>query len=330
MKEIKLDLINDICEEQDFDELLLEILNNKKKSTINQILQNIDKNKKMDSIIKTQIYEELFDYVKEINEYFKLNIKEVFAKGVKETIVKLNNIYEKELLKGKSNIMKKIKIIIADDNKGVCDLLKKFLINYNDIEILGIANTDEKEIEMIENLKPDIVITDLVRNHKYTGLEIIKEYFLNKKGPEFLVISADEKRFVINNGLEVAGYIKKPINDYEEIYTELKRIKQKLEHNEYLEWDKKYHNTEILEIGRFLTWSEKRILKKLGIIIKNKKYTEYELECLTLDLLAYYDDPEQDLSEEEKQYQKSLEGTNVSREEYNKILNKIEKIKQEL
>ena len=45
-----------------------------------------------------------------------------------------------------------------------------------------------------------------------------------------------------------------------------------------------------------------------------------------MDLLAYYDDPEEDLSEEEKQYQKSLENTNVSREEYNKLLDKINNI----
>lgn len=62
----------------------------------------------------------------------------------------------------------KIKIVIADDNKGVCELLKNFLKKYKNIEILGIANTDEQEIEMIENLKPDILITDLVINHQYT------------------------------------------------------------------------------------------------------------------------------------------------------------------
>lgn len=56
----------------------------------------------------------------------------------------------------------------------------------------------------------------------------------------------------------------------------------------------------------------------------NKKYTEYEFECLTMDLLAYYDDPEMDLSEEEKQFQKSLEDTKVSREEYNLLLDKVQ------
>lgn len=120
---------------------------------------------------------------------------------------------------------KKIKIIIADDNKNMCELLEDYLKRYDDIEILAIANTDEEEINMIETLKPDIVITDLVRNYRYTGLDIIKKYYTDKKGPEFLVISADRKQDVINNGLEVAGYIQKPFN-YEEIYKELKRIKE--------------------------------------------------------------------------------------------------------
>lgn len=78
---------------------------------------------------------------------------------------------------------------------------------------------------MIEELKPDIVITDLMRNHKYTGLDIIRNYFDKKSNVKFLVISADEKAAVINNGLEVAGYIKKPFFDYEIVYNEIKRIK---------------------------------------------------------------------------------------------------------
>lgn len=35
-----------------------------------------------------------------------------------------------------------------------------------------------------------------------------------------------------------------------------------------------------------------------------------------------------DLSEEEKEFQKSLDGTNVSREEYNEVLNKVQKINE--
>lgn len=326
MKEIKFDLIDEICEEQDFDELLLKILNCNKQKRINQILQDIEKNNNFDTETKKKLYEEIFGYVEDTNNYLKTNLKEIFTIAAKETIVKINN----EIMEGKIKLSRKIKIIIADDNIHICKFIKEFLEKYEDIEILGIANSDEDEIRMIEELKPEIVITDLMRNHRYTGLDIIKSYFAKNKDITFLVISADNKSDVINGGLEVAGYIKKPVNDYEEIYTELKRIKRELENKKYLEWDEKYHNLEILNIRKMLSFKEKRILKKLGITIKNKKHTECEIECLMLELLLYYDDPEEYLSKEEKKYQKSLEGTGVSREEYNKLLNKITKIKGEL
>lgn len=326
MKEIKFDLIDEICEEQDFDELLLKILNCNKQKRINQILQNIEENNNFDTETKKKLYEEIFGYVEDTNNYLKTNLKEIFTIAAKETIVKINN----EIMEGKIKLSRKIKIIIADDNIHICKFTKEFLEKYEDIEILGIANSDEDEIRMIEELKPEIVITDLMRNHRYTGLDIIKSYFAKNKDITFLVISADNKSDVINGGLEVAGYIKKPVNDYEEIYTELKRIKRELENKKYLEWDEKYHNLEILNIRKMLSFKEKRILKKLGITIKNKKHTECEIECLMLELLLYYDDPEEYLSKEEKKYQKSLEGTGVSREEYNKLLNKITKIKGEL
>ena len=101
--------------------------------------------------------------------------------------------------------MKQIKIIIADDNIHICKFIKDFLEKYEEIEILGIANTDEDEIKMIEEFKPNIVITDLMRGHKYTGLDIIKSYENKKDAPKFLVISADEEKCVITNGLKVAG-----------------------------------------------------------------------------------------------------------------------------
>ena len=226
--------------------------------------------------------------------------------------------------------MKPIKIVTADDNIYFCKFLNDYLKKYEDIEILGIANDDNDEISMIEELKPDIVITDLMREHKYTGLDIIKRYKDRKQSPQFLVISGDFERDIIDSGMKVAGYIRKPVNDYNKIYTELRRIRNEAIDREYEEWSKKYHNVEIVDIRHFLTWKDKKTLKKLGIKIKNKKYTEYEIECLTMDLLAYYDDPEMDLSEEEKQFQKSLEDTKVSREEYNLLLDKVQKINEKL
>ena len=123
----------------------------------------------------------------------------------------------------------KIKIIIADDNKGFCDILSKFLSKFEDIEILGIAYSDEEEIELIEGNNPEIVITDLLRNHKPTGAEIIQKYNEKNDGPEFFVITADGNEDAIKNGLKVASYLRKPFWDYNVIVQELRRIKRDVE-----------------------------------------------------------------------------------------------------
>ena len=128
----------------------------------------------------------------------------------------------------------KTRVIIADDDVHICKFIEESLNKHDDIKILGIANTDEEEIRMIEELKPEIVITDLMRNHKYTGLDIIKDYSKKKSNIKFLVVSADRKIDTINNGLEVAGYIEKGFSfDYELIYAELKRIKKDIIDEEY-------------------------------------------------------------------------------------------------
>lgn len=91
MEEIKIDLIDEICKEQDFDELLLEILKCNKQNRINKILQDIDENNNIDNDLKRRLYEEIFAYVEDTNNYLKANLKEIFAIATKKTIVKINN-----------------------------------------------------------------------------------------------------------------------------------------------------------------------------------------------------------------------------------------------
>ena len=95
----------------------------------------------------------------------------------------------------------------------------------------------------------------------------------------------------------------------------------------YDEWNERYHNKEIIDIKKHLNDEDIEILHRLGIKTYDKIYTEYELEVLEMDLLAYYEDLDEELSEQEKQYKKSLDGTNVTRERYNSLLKKVEEMK---
>ena len=223
----------------------------------------------------------------------------------------------------------KTRVIIADDDVHICKFIEESLNKHDDIEILGIANTDEKEIRMIEELKPEIVITDLMRNHKYTGLDIIKDYSKKKSNIKFLVVSADRKIDTINNGLEVAGYIEKGFSfDYELIYAELKRIKKEIIDEEYNNWDKKYHTLEYIDLYSIFNEEERATLGKLGIEIKNKKYTKYEYELIQTELNYYMDIDEEDpeVVEMLKSTRKNIADKGVIQEEFDKLIKKIDSL----
>ena len=88
-------------------------------------------------------------------------------------------------------------------------------------------------------------------------------------------------------------------------------------------WYYKYSTKEIVDIKKYLNRDDITLLRKLNIKIKNKIYTEQEVEILSMDLLSYY--IADDMEIEELKMSKKLP-KDVSREEYNKLLGKINKI----
>ena len=225
--------------------------------------------------------------------------------------------------------MERIKLLIADDNIGFCDLLNKELEKEKDIQVVGIANTDEEEIRIIDELKPDIVVTDLMRNRKYSGLEIIREYSKKKNSPYFLVISADEKRYVIdeNENLKICAYIqKKPFEfQFDKITEEIKKTKNQINvENNFDNWQKEYYEKEIIELTKELNKKDIKILRRLGIKVKNKKYTEHEFEDILIRLGAYYRD--ENMTQNDLKYVKPLNKTKVTEEEYIYISEKMDYI----
>ena len=91
-------------------------------------------------------------------------------------------------------------------------------------------------------------------------------------------------------------------------------------------WYDKYSTEEIVDIKKFLNMNDINLLKKLNIKIKNKIYTEQEVEILNMDLLSYYvaDDMDEGRIKAIK-----INAKDVSREEYNNLLEKINKISED-
>jgi len=121
--------------------------------------------------------------------------------------------------------VEKIKVIIADDNEEICKMIKKELEQYDEIKVLSICYSDQDELKLIKELKPDVVITDIVRNGIKSGLEIIKKIKNTEKSPRFLVISAADYSVEYINIID--GFIKKPIIDMEVIIKKMRMLCEK-------------------------------------------------------------------------------------------------------
>ena len=92
MERIELELINEICENQNFDELLLKIVHkSNSKNRINNLLNEIENNKTITRQLKMKLYEEIFEYVSDVNDYLKNNLKEIFLIASEKIIAEINN-----------------------------------------------------------------------------------------------------------------------------------------------------------------------------------------------------------------------------------------------
>lgn len=84
---------------------------------------------------------------------------------------------------------RRIKLLIADDNKEFCDLVTEYFESQTDMEILGVAHDGIEVLEKVEELNPDVLILDLIMPN-LDGLGVIDRLNNNPKKPKIIVLSA--------------------------------------------------------------------------------------------------------------------------------------------
>ena len=126
---------------------------------------------------------------------------------------------------------RKLRVLIADDEKRMIDDIFLNLDSENeDYEILDFALSTEEERKKIEELKPDVVITDIYRNENHRkyegGYEVIKEYSEKYFLPKFIILSYTPDDILFTRQANVVGnFAKYPNLDYEKIKTALHCVK---------------------------------------------------------------------------------------------------------
>lgn len=86
----------------------------------------------------------------------------------------------------------------------------------------------------------------------------------------------------------------------------------------------KYHNLPVVDLKNELSSESIEIIKKLGIKVEEKIYTEYEFDVLEMEISNYY--IYDGMTEEELSYIKSLDGTGITNNDVEKVLHEIYEI----
>ena len=126
--------------------------------------------------------------------------------------------------------MKKIKIILVDDHNIVRDGLKILLLNLPDIEVIGEAANDKVLLELLVNIKPDILLMDIALPDM-SGISITRKVHHDYPDIKVIMLTANANEESIFNSLKAGamGYLPKDILQ-EELVTAIKSV---YEGNEY-------------------------------------------------------------------------------------------------
>ena len=195
----------------------------------------------------------------------------------------------------------------ADEIEEVKGKIKKIEVRKKEYRLLKEKLEEHFNFEITDYIIDDILDYE---TYRHTCLMINLAVINNR-------ISIDNGE-ILKAGLKIIFKIK---NEYD-----------RFNRNVYIEtfdfdsWYDKYSTEEIVDIKKHLNGDDITLLKKFNIKIKNKIYTEQEVEILNMDLLSYY--IADDMEIEEINMSKDLP-KDVSREEYNNLLEKVNKISED-
>lgn len=85
--------------------------------------------------------------------------------------------------------MGKIRLIIADDNEQIRSYMGKLFSFERDIEFLGSAASGAEAVELVQKLKPDVVVMDIEMESRIDGIEAIETIHKHQENVRCIVLT---------------------------------------------------------------------------------------------------------------------------------------------
>lgn len=131
---------------------------------------------------------------------------------------------------------KAIKLLIADDNREFCELLKEYISQYDEFILTGIAYNGLEALEYIEEHMPDIIVLDIIMPH-LDGIGVLEKLASGvvSHRPKVIMLTAFGQESVTQRAVELGAdyYILKPF-DFSVLATRIRQLSDGVNVSQYI------------------------------------------------------------------------------------------------
>jgi len=107
-----------------------------------------------------------------------------------------------------------IKVLIADDNRDFCELLREFFAHQDGFTLCGTAYNGLEALEMVREQNPDVLVLDIIMPH-LDGIGVLEKLVMSGlPRPKIIMLTAFGQETVTQRAVELGAdyYILKPFD----------------------------------------------------------------------------------------------------------------------
>ena len=107
-----------------------------------------------------------------------------------------------------------IKVLVVDDNKDLTAIINRLFAQYADIVAAGVAHNGHEALDMIQKLKIDVVLLDIIMPDM-DGMQVLAQLRqIEGKKPAIIVLSAIGSNAMMQRALELGAdyFLIKPVD----------------------------------------------------------------------------------------------------------------------
>ena len=134
----------------------------------------------------------------------------------------------------------KSKLLIADDNREFCELLKEFISRQEDFVLVGVAHNGLEALELIKENNPDVMVLDIIMPH-LDGIGVLEKLSTGAitPRPKVIMLTAFGQESVTQRAVELGAdyYILKPF-DFSVLATRIRQLSEGVNVSRYISVNK--------------------------------------------------------------------------------------------